>query len=65
MALPHQAKMKEDASGVPLIPLRQRPYAEVAGGRPSLLEGAIHMSMCGAERLADRLRIATAGRTRW
>ena len=33
MVLPHQARMKEEASGVPKIPLRQRSYPEVAGGR--------------------------------
>ena len=43
MVLPHQARMKEEASGVPEIPLRQRSYAEVAGGRPTLLEDATHV----------------------
>ena len=43
MVLPHQARMKEEASGVPEIPLRQRSYAEVAGSRPTLLEDATHV----------------------
>ena len=34
---------------MPEIPLRQRSYAEVAGGRPTLLEDATHVYVgCGA-----------------
>ena len=43
MILPHQARTREVAGGVPQITLRQWSYVEVAGGKPSLLDGATHV----------------------
>ena len=43
MILPHQARTREVVGGVPQITLRQWSYVEVAGGRPSLLDGATHV----------------------
>ena len=54
MVLPHQARMKEDAGGVPEITLRQRSFAEEAGSRPSLLDVTTHVyvrrsNVCGLQ----------------